>query len=187
MHYVPGAARRRAAPAVEEWTSGDAQRATPRLIRVERHAPRREQRGVIWSDDETHFDVGREADRNPVTAARVVHRGHDGEHVVVPRRRALRHVRANRGTEDAHRRERAEPGDLFDAVEEENSVHVPARVNADYPAGRSISMMPPCLLAALPRLPEELRYAFVGRDLILWDVHAGLIVDFVPRVIPETT
>jgi hypothetical protein len=77
--------------------------------------------------------------------------------------------------------------DMLAIVEEENSVHVPARVNADYPAGRSISMMPPCLLAALPRLPEELRYAFVGRDLILWDVHAGLIVDFVPRVIPETT
>lgn len=72
-------------------------------------------------------------------------------------------------------------------VEDENTVHVPARVNADYPAGRSIAMMPPCLLAALPPLPPELRYGFVGRDLILWDVEAGLIVDFVPHAIPETT
>jgi hypothetical protein len=72
-------------------------------------------------------------------------------------------------------------------VEEENTVHVPARVNADYPAGRSIAMMPPSLLAALPRLPPELRYGFVGRDLILWDPHAGLIVDFVANAIPETT
>lgn len=77
--------------------------------------------------------------------------------------------------------------DLLAVVEDENSVHIPAAVNVDYPAGRSISMMPPCLLAALPPLPRELEYRFVGRDLILWDVHAGLIVDFVPNAIPETT
>jgi hypothetical protein len=77
--------------------------------------------------------------------------------------------------------------DMLAIVEDENAVHVPARVNADYPAGRSISMMPPWLLAALPPLPEELRYEFVGRDLILWDVHAGLIVDFLPRAIPALT
>lgn len=77
--------------------------------------------------------------------------------------------------------------DMGAIVEDENFVHIPARVNADYPAGRSIAMMPTCLLAALPPLPPELQYGFVGRDLILWDVHAGLIVDFVPQAIPETT
>ena len=77
--------------------------------------------------------------------------------------------------------------DLLVTIEEENTVHIPAAVNVDYPAGRSISMMPPCLLAALPSLPPELQYRFVGRDLILWDVHAGLIVDFVPDAIRETT
>jgi hypothetical protein len=77
--------------------------------------------------------------------------------------------------------------DMLSIVEEDNEVHLPAVVNADYPAGRSIPLMPPCLLAALPPLPEELQYRFVGRHLILWDVHAGLIVDFVPNAIPETT
>jgi hypothetical protein len=77
--------------------------------------------------------------------------------------------------------------DMLATVEDENSVHVPARVNGDYPAGRSVAMMPPCVLAALPSLPPELHYAFIGRDLILWDMHAGLIVDFVPNAIPETT
>lgn len=72
-------------------------------------------------------------------------------------------------------------------VEEENEVHIPAAVNGDYPAGRSISTMPPCVLGVLPTLPPELQYRFVGRDLILWDVHAGLIVDFVLDAIPETT
>ena len=77
--------------------------------------------------------------------------------------------------------------DMLAIVEDENLVHIPAGVNGDYPAGRSIAMVPPSLLAALPPLPPELRYGFVGRDLILWDVHAGLIVDFVPHAIPETT
>jgi hypothetical protein len=77
--------------------------------------------------------------------------------------------------------------DMLSIVEDDNEVHVPAAVNADYPAERSIPVIPPCLLAELPPLPEELQYRFVGRDLILWDVHAGLIVDFVPNAIPETT
>jgi hypothetical protein len=76
--------------------------------------------------------------------------------------------------------------DMLAIVEDENSIHAPARVNAEYPAGRSIPLMPTCLLLALPPLPPELHYAFVGRDLILRDVHAGLIVDFVPRAIPKT-
>lgn len=77
--------------------------------------------------------------------------------------------------------------DMLAIVEDENFVYVPVRVNGDYPAGASIALMPPCVLAALPSLPPELEYRFLGRDLILWDVHAGLIVDFVPRAIPATT
>ena len=77
--------------------------------------------------------------------------------------------------------------DMLAIVEDENSVHTPARVNGEYPAGRSIPLMPTCLLLALPPLPPELQYAFVGRDLILRDVHAGLIVDIVPRAIPTKT
>lgn len=77
--------------------------------------------------------------------------------------------------------------DMLAIVEDENAVHAPARVNADYPAGRSIPLMPTCLLTALPPLPPELQYAFVGRDLILRDVHAGLIVDIVSGAIPKTT
>ena len=68
--------------------------------------------------------------------------------------------------------------DLLAIVDDENFVHTPARVNGDYPAGRSIPAIPPCILTALPTLPPEVRYSFVGRDLILWDMHAGLIVDF---------
>jgi hypothetical protein len=57
-------------------------------------------------------------------------------------------------------------------------------VNARFPAVVGPGMMPSCILWALPELPEELQYRFVGRDLVLWDVHANLIVDIVPDAVP---
>jgi hypothetical protein len=77
--------------------------------------------------------------------------------------------------------------DFLAIVEDDNEVRVAPTVHGDYPAGASISFMPPCLLEALPRLPEELEYRFLGRDLVLWDLHAGLIVDFIPRALAEIT
>ena len=71
--------------------------------------------------------------------------------------------------------------------EDESIVQIVPTVNGDYPAGAPVSFMPPCILATLPPLPRELEYRFIGSDLILWDVHAGLIVDFMPRALPETT
>jgi hypothetical protein len=49
------------------------------------------------------------------------------------------------------------------------------------------AIMPPCLLAALPPLPEELGYRFLAGDLVLVDLHARLIVDFIPRALRGTT
>ena len=76
---------------------------------------------------------------------------------------------------------------LLALIEEENTVHIPAAVNGEYPAGRAIPPMLPCLLAVLPGLPEEVQYSLVGRDLILWDLHAGIIVDVLPRAVPVLT
>jgi hypothetical protein len=33
-------------------------------------------------------------------------------------------------------------------------------------------------------LPAELEYRFVGRDLVLVDSHAGLVVDVLPDALP---
>jgi hypothetical protein len=77
--------------------------------------------------------------------------------------------------------------DFLAIIEEENEVKVIPTVNGDYPAGASLSFVPPCLLEVLPPLPKELEYRFLGRDLILWDLHAGLIVDFIPRALGELT
>ena len=58
------------------------------------------------------------------------------------------------------------------------------RINGSYPAGLPLQSIPPSLLLNLPPLPPEVEYRIVGHDLILRDVGANLIVDFIPGVIP---
>jgi hypothetical protein len=59
------------------------------------------------------------------------------------------------------------------------------RVNMEYPDNMPLQSMPPSLLLNLPALPPELEYRIVGRDLVLRDIEANLIVDKVTGVIPE--
>jgi hypothetical protein len=61
---------------------------------------------------------------------------------------------------------------------------VPLKVNAVYPDSAPLSTVPPKLLLKLPELPKELDYRFVARHLVLHDAEAGVIVDFVPDVMP---
>jgi hypothetical protein len=60
---------------------------------------------------------------------------------------------------------------------------VSLKVNAEYPDKAPLMTVPPNILAALPKLPEDLEYRFVNRNMILLDTHANLIVDFVPNAI----
>jgi hypothetical protein len=68
---------------------------------------------------------------------------------------------------------------------DEDSPPVAVRVNAPYPRGAARSTVPPSVLVTLPRLPDCLNYLFVGRNLILVDAIAQLIVDFIPGAAPE--
>lgn len=108
-------------------------------------------------------------------------------------------------------RKDAKPGDIFtpevrelfrrlmypemkgpDATETKQAIKLeegaPARaavlkVNGRYPEAAALPTVPPNLLARLPQLPEELEYRIVNKDLILRDVNANLIVDFIPNAI----
>jgi hypothetical protein len=64
----------------------------------------------------------------------------------------------------------------------ESAAPVNLTVNATYPTTAPLSTMPPSVLKALPPLPKELEYRFVGRTLILRDTTGNLIVDVVPNV-----
>ena len=70
-------------------------------------------------------------------------------------------------------------------VDEADSVPVVVRVNTEYPIGATRSTVPPSVLLTLPPLPACLHYRFVGRDLILVDSVAQLIVDFLPAAAPD--
>jgi hypothetical protein len=70
------------------------------------------------------------------------------------------------------------------AILVEVPVKLPPAINTDYPTALPLATVPPSLLLRLPTLPEELEYRFFGRHLILRDINANLIVDFIPNVVP---
>jgi hypothetical protein len=74
-------------------------------------------------------------------------------------------------------------GDAYAAMQEVPSQSPPA-VNALYPQKAALATVPPLILVNLPRLPDGLEYRFMGRDLILRDREANVIVDFVPGAVP---
>lgn len=58
------------------------------------------------------------------------------------------------------------------------------RVNYPYAQSAELSEMPATLLTKLPQLPSEVRYRFVGRNLVLMDRESNLIIDFMPDALP---
>ena len=76
-------------------------------------------------------------------------------------------------------------GQLRASIMEENPGLVRLRVNGAYPENIPITTMPPQILAALPKLPQELEFRFIGRRLILLDIHAQLVVDYIDDAIPN--
>lgn len=93
--------------------------------------------------------------------------------VVMEFRRLIR--TAMQGSEAVHVRQslhRAEP------------VVLRLRVNDAYPASVPLQSTPPSLLLNLPHLPKELEYHIVGHNLILLDVEANLVVDFIDNAVP---
>jgi hypothetical protein len=110
----------------------------------------------------------------------------------------------------ASARQSAEPGDIFtppmqdfvrellarvfggptgkqlrSTIMDENPIETVPGVNARYPDNVPMSTMPPAVLEALPELPEDIEYRFLGETLILLDVQAHVIVDFVPKALPK--
>lgn len=68
-------------------------------------------------------------------------------------------------------------------VEAENK-GIPLRVNYPYPEVKEQLEMPPTLLLKLPPLPKQIRYRFVGRNMLLVDRENGLIIDYMTDAIP---
>jgi hypothetical protein len=57
-------------------------------------------------------------------------------------------------------------------------------INGTYPKDKPLSTVPINILVALPRLPDDIEYRFLGRHLILYDTRANVILDRIPCAVP---
>ena len=69
-------------------------------------------------------------------------------------------------------------------LSEAENANVPVRVNSVYPEAAELLEMPPTLLLALPQLPKQVRYRFVGTNLLLVDRENHLIIDYMTNALP---
>lgn len=60
------------------------------------------------------------------------------------------------------------------------------QVNGIYPDDVAETTFPSTLLQKLPTLPDELAYRIVGRDLVLVDRNANLVVDLLHEALPKS-
>ena len=74
---------------------------------------------------------------------------------------------------------------LRESIQDENPGPVKLVVNGQYPEQVPFATTPPEVLGALPALPVELEYRFVGDALILLDMHAHIVIDLVPNALPK--
>jgi len=70
------------------------------------------------------------------------------------------------------------------SIKDDNPGAIPFKVNGDYPDKEPLSTVPPNVLLTLPKLPDDIEYRFVGKHMILRDVRANLVIDFMTNAVP---
>jgi hypothetical protein len=78
----------------------------------------------------------------------------------------------------------AEGRQLRASIMDENLKPVALKANQRYPDEYPLTTMPPEVLQALPTLPEELEFRFLGEHLILLDPHAHVVADYIVDALP---
>jgi hypothetical protein len=69
-------------------------------------------------------------------------------------------------------------------LDKETNIPVTLKVNFPYPDPKEFVEMPATLLLKLPPLPKELKYRYVGRNLLLVDTDNNMIVDYMLDALP---
>jgi hypothetical protein len=88
------------------------------------------------------------------------------------------------GPANAPARKEAIAGNPSLDPDHDDRMQVRLAVNAPYPAAAALSTVPPSVVLTLPLLRKEVEYHFVGRDLVLLDVEANLILDYLRDAAP---
>jgi hypothetical protein len=73
--------------------------------------------------------------------------------------------------------------DAREIVKDDAPPTVPFKVNAPYPDGKPLPTVPANFLVNLPPLPKQVEYRIIDQHLILRDVDANLIVDYMLNAI----
>lgn len=63
-------------------------------------------------------------------------------------------------------------------------IEMELQINQSYPEKAPLQSTPPTLLLNLPELPKGLEYRILGRELVLRDSDANIIVDYIPNALP---
>jgi hypothetical protein len=79
-------------------------------------------------------------------------------------------------------RSRTTPG-TCELIKDDNPGEFGYDVNGTYPKTQPVSTVPASMLAVLPRLPADIQYRFLRRDLILHDLRANVILDRIENAI----
>ena len=66
---------------------------------------------------------------------------------------------------------------LCESIRDDNPGEFDYQINGTYPKYQPLSTVPPSVLSALPSLPPDVYYRFLGRDLVLHDSRANVILD----------
>ena len=74
--------------------------------------------------------------------------------------------------------------ELREIVFDGETAGVKVRVNYPYPEQAELVEMPATVLLNLPQLPPEVKYRFVGRNLLLVDRDNNLILDYMSNALP---
>ena len=73
---------------------------------------------------------------------------------------------------------------VFALINEEEAALAKPGLHERFPAAGVLASTPAVLLHALPVLPSELEYRFMGRALVLRDVEGALILDYFSAALP---
>ena len=68
-------------------------------------------------------------------------------------------------------------------IDDEKALSIQPKVHLRLPVSAQMATMPPSLLKVLPNLPKELEYRILDRYLVLRDVDASLILDYIPAAV----
>ena len=84
---------------------------------------------------------------------------------------------------DAVRTEKLET--VLAGIDDEGKTGPTPKVHLRLPVSAQMATMPPSLLKVLPPLPKALEYRILGSHLVLRDVDASLILDYIPAAVPR--